>query len=396
MSLCYHPLSQEEKKIFAYYNTEVLADVPKGVDTIIFAFAFARANGVIYLGAENQYKLENALTVLNQLKERGLKILISVGGYENSETFPVIAANATARQQFATSAADFMRKYNFDGIDINWEFKTRDEAQHYAELVNEARCGNPDKILTVTVFRRPNIMDLVDYTKIDQSVDYYNLLTYEYYGADWSSITGFNTPLHHVSDDPSDLCIDVSTRYLLGLNGVTKSKVILGVAFYGQQFSDTDGLHKPFVKGPNSIRIDYNHIKGVSTAQYNAQAAAVYIYDKVNRVLTTFDDTRSIGDKCDYIIQQNLTGAFIWELGGDKNNELLKKVVSTLKPDSGMGEGGDSLVEMARRCVTLTFTYLIGIIIICELFGPLYSSSDNRPKFQGTMQLSVTHLSRLH
>ena len=325
------------KKILTYFFTGVLADISTvDVDIIIFAFAFVDDNGTIYLDKANQDKLDATLPELIKLKSERpeLKVLISVGGYYNSDTFPIVAASVEKRGRFATTSTQFMKKYHFDGMDIDWEFKECTDTVHYADLVNDMRKVNPDIVLTVTVFRRPNRMACIDYRDINQAVDYYNLLTYEYYGV-WSKITGFNTPLQHVSGEPCYLYIDASTDVFLGLKGVDQSKVMLGLAFYGQQFGDTDGLHAPFDKDI-SHPIDFKDISDVTSAKYDSVAAAVYIHDETNRVLTTFDDVRSIAAKCNYIISKGVAGAVVWELGEDKNGELLDSVISTLKSNSGM------------------------------------------------------------
>lgn len=62
---------------------------------------------------------------LSALKSRNsnLKLLISVGGWsEGSTTFSDVAADAGKKTNMAYSTLYYMQTYNFDGIDIDWEY----------------------------------------------------------------------------------------------------------------------------------------------------------------------------------------------------------------------------------------------------------------------------------
>ena len=52
-----------------------------------------------------------------------LKILISIGGYyARSTSFDQIVSNEINRKKFVLNAVKFLKKWNFDGIDIQWEY----------------------------------------------------------------------------------------------------------------------------------------------------------------------------------------------------------------------------------------------------------------------------------
>ena len=311
-----------EKKIIAYFNTGNLqALYTDDVDYVIFAFAYPNEDGTVSLDEQNKRRLEDNLEELKKLQSKGVKILISVGGYEHSYNFKLASATPEGQKSFASSLKDLMEEYQFDGVDIDWEYKKKEDAAHYVDLVRATRKAI-DKVIGVTIFRIPERVGSLDYTSLNGLVDYYSLLSYEYSGAVWSRRTGFNTPLPDIK---------TSTEALLEF-GVSKEKLYLGLAFYGQQFGDvnveSNGFNHPFDKqSSNSMRIDYKDIQDVSTAQYDPNAAAVYIYQESIKVLTTFDNIESIRAKCEYIKSLDNAGAMVWELGGDKNGELLKAVV---------------------------------------------------------------------
>ena len=56
-------------------------------------------------------------------QNRNLKLLVSFGGWTfGSRKFSNMAANASTRAIFVHNAVLFLRKYGFDGLDIDWEY----------------------------------------------------------------------------------------------------------------------------------------------------------------------------------------------------------------------------------------------------------------------------------
>lgn len=50
-------------------------------------------------------------------------MLFSIGGATaDTATFTSIAADPTKRAALAQSAIDFLQTYNFDGLDVDWEY----------------------------------------------------------------------------------------------------------------------------------------------------------------------------------------------------------------------------------------------------------------------------------
>lgn len=48
--------------------------------------------------------------------------MISVGGWVWSGEFSNVCVSQEARDKFAKSAVDFIVKWGFDGIDLDWEY----------------------------------------------------------------------------------------------------------------------------------------------------------------------------------------------------------------------------------------------------------------------------------
>ena len=61
---------------------------------------------------------------MTSLKKVGIKVTIAIGGWNDSEgdKYSRLANNPSARKRFVEHAAGFVEKYNFDGLDLDWEY----------------------------------------------------------------------------------------------------------------------------------------------------------------------------------------------------------------------------------------------------------------------------------
>lgn len=57
-------------------------------------------------------------------QKKGLKILCSVGGWTNSaaDHWSRMMSTKSSRQVFIDSVVAFLKKYNFDGLDVDYEY----------------------------------------------------------------------------------------------------------------------------------------------------------------------------------------------------------------------------------------------------------------------------------
>ncbi len=61
---------------------------------------------------------------MSSLKKKGIKVLIALGGWNDSEgdKYSRLVADPNSRARFIRTAIDFIHQYNFDGLDLDWEY----------------------------------------------------------------------------------------------------------------------------------------------------------------------------------------------------------------------------------------------------------------------------------
>jgi len=297
---------------------------------------------------------------LSDLKKKHphLKTLISVGGWTLSDTFSALAENPVARANFARSAVKFCKQYDFNGIDIDWEYpgfaehsgRPQDKENFtllLATIHQAAKAANPPLLITIAAPAGPWHYKNMDVATIHQYLDWINLMTYDLHGP-WddadNQVTNHQSALFPTTVGTQELCIQSAVEYYME-QGVPSKKLVLGMPLYGRVFADSDGLHTPY-KGPGKGTTQEAGVRFFSDIKKNLldiyqlswdEASLVpYLYNPDNKEFITFDNEESLRRKSQYIKEMQLGGAMVWELGLDTPAtwEAMHAIVDELKAKS--------------------------------------------------------------
>jgi GH18 family chitinase len=58
------------------------------------------------------------------LRSQGIKVLIGIGGWNDSlgDKYSRLVNSPSSRANFVRTVIEFIEKYNFDGLDLDWEY----------------------------------------------------------------------------------------------------------------------------------------------------------------------------------------------------------------------------------------------------------------------------------
>lgn len=324
-----------------------------GLNVLNYAFASIGADNKVTVGDPDiDYKNFTKFRTLRSTYP-DLKIVISVGGWDDSARFSDAALTSSSRTAFAESAVSFLKTYGFDGIDIDWEYPTgggktgntrrTSDPENFRLLMKALRVrldkeGAKDGkhyILSFAGGSSAQYANGIGLSSVAQTVDYGLIMTYDLQGP-WCSYTDFNAALSPASGtSPQEKnSVDASVRAWLNA-GFPAGKLVMGVPFYGYAYqnvsSANNGLWQKFSSG-SAVGYDAICSKYLSSSSfksyYDSSAKVPWLFG--GAVFVSYDDVSSIGAKTRYAVSKGLLGVGAWELSFDRTASLLNSVRSAL------------------------------------------------------------------
>ena len=276
-------------------------------------------------------KTESRLKKIAALKNDNpkLKVLLSVGGWE-AGNFSEMAADETHRKNFCNNCLEAVKKYNLDGIDLDWEYPTSSAAgissspndtKNFNLLLSDLRAAlGKDKLITMASSASAGY---VNFSVAVQYLDFVNIMTY-----DMGKPPSYHNAGLYKSSKTKRSC-DESVE-LHKAAGVPYEKIVLGIPFYGH------GNGIEFSKD----QVDFNEINysGFNKC-WDSEAMVPYLTNLSGEMVLSYDDETSVALKADYVKKKGLRGAMYWNIEADDAKWTLSKAIaSRLLPSYGQAD----------------------------------------------------------
>lgn len=255
-----------------------------------------------------------------------------------------MVATPETRDLFIKSAISFLRKHEFDGLNLAWEYPAHngspaDDRERFTLLVKELSKAFQDEarenkniqmLLSANVAALPpSINRAYEVDKMTAHIDFLNVLTYDYHGH-WEAVTGHNSPLYRSALDSGSNHhhnINSSLSHWLSM-GAPAEKLLLGFPTYGRTFrlrTGASGLGAPSLgpadAGPYTQTYGFwshyevcNFLSSAKTSWIPQQEVPYATY---GASWVGYEDQRSYSSKVQWMTKNNLGGAHVWTLDMD-------------------------------------------------------------------------------
>lgn len=272
---------------------------------------------------------------------RGTKALMSLGGGGAGQGFAQAAASAN-RAQFVSDVLAACAKWNYDGVDLDWEDSI--DYADFGSLVHDLRAAAPAGfVITVPIGAvndnlgiDPGARDL--WSATFGEVDQLNVMTYTGSGAYPGWVVWHMNPLFGGGPDhPFDVA---STMDAWQAVGIPKNKLGIGIGFYGRAVgppvtAPLQSYDTAQVYGSDDT-LSYGSIR----RNFLGKGGAVYHVDDTAKVpwlswpapfqpswgndfpgetpptvqFLTYEDLSSIGEKAQWVKDNGYGGTIIWTI----------------------------------------------------------------------------------
>lgn len=344
----------------------------------------------------------NTASVITVAKNNNVKVHICATMFSAHSTF---WGSVTAQNNFINTIVSLLNTRQGHGVNIDFEGMGATDKVPFTSFIGNLRTAlnnaNPNYQLSVCLYA-VEWSSVFDIAALNNSVDFYTVMGYDYYYGG-SPQAGPTSPLYNFAPSYNYTTPRSVTYYLK--QGVPKSKLLLGLPYYGREWEVTGNTIPAATTGSFNASRTFAYINN-TPATYttsnkfwdNVSFSPYYKYLSGGNNRQCFvDDVYSLGRKYDMVNQRGIAGIGIWALGYDdgmtKYWDLIKDKFSSCAPvicsDSLYDMGGPARNYYDNEKYEYTLTAPSGSLVQLQFvsFGT-ENNYDSLWLYNGTSTLS--------
>ncbi|KAG7096817.1 hypothetical protein E1B28_004226 [Marasmius oreades] len=358
--------------VMAYYSSWLSDILPPDeidysrFDIVFYAFIIPDSSHNLGFAGESPDVLTQ---LVDHAHKHEKKVLISIGGWTGSAHFSSAVENEEQRRLFANNIDDFYRKYNLDGIDIDWEYPGRQgdpgneldssDSANFLEFLKLLRSVLPPNAkitaaATTLPFAGPAGQPMEDVSEFANVLDWVLLMNYDTWGT--TSNPGPNAPLSDTCNNSTQSASSAAAGFNAWTNaGFPARQLVLGLPSYGYISESTQTHLRTRSDGPSvSDSDDFTRLKipeggdqgsvsvremvkqgalvqngseltaaGGFTSEWDECSSTPFLRSQKAKQVVPFDNARSIGMKAEFVRRTRMRGVNFFDLQGDTNSYVL-------------------------------------------------------------------------
>lgn len=355
-------------------------------NTMYYSFAITTSDlNSISLEGSNGLLLPS---FVSEAHAHGVEAHIAIGGWGGSIYFSSNVATAENRTAFVRTVINFVRQYNLDGVNFDWEYPDKqgigcniinsDDTANFLSFLQQLREESSNLTISAAVsltpFRDSSGNPSTDVSAFAKVLDYVAIMDYDVWGS-WSTGVGPNAPLDDSCASSSEQQGSAAFAVKAWSNaGMPVDQIVLGVPSYGHSYSvNTSDAFVPGTKtltaypafnssdqpvgdawgdtgsvdacgiyqGPGGTfnfwgLVDGGFLNSEGTTapgiyyRFDSCSQTPYVYNETSEVMVSYDNAESFTAKGIFIKNTGLLGYAMWEAGGDYNNILIDAINSAV------------------------------------------------------------------
>lgn len=253
-------------------------------------------------------------------KENGVKLVVSVGGAEAEGNLKAIASSEELLPTFVSNVKSWLDKNGGDGIELDWQNITAEDAEDYSKLVNALVIEMPGMIVASSMY--PYMAQEAYSAETMNKLSYIDVFMPDQMTEESSELVPNQgaTKIHEMLSMVSDM-------------GIEKDKLLPVIYLYGKSFVGATGYgssHQGFGSG-NEGYLGYNELMGKfdepdykvtfdedSKSELAVSASEAIVFMGIPSVKAVAEDVKSEG----------FSGVAVYELDQDHHEPIVSLLVT--------------------------------------------------------------------